>query len=735
MTNPPPPDEAPSDSASPRRAKRRLPLFTLTLLAFLLGAACGLFFGDYCAPLAVAADVYVGLLQMTVLPYIVVALIGNVGRLSTASARRLVMTAGCVLLLLWSMGMIAVAALGGVFPERQTASFFHSDLLQSPPPVDLVALFVPANPFSALADSVVPAIVVFSLCLGAAVMRLPQKSLLLAQLELWQAALVRVNTWMVRLTPIGMFAITAHAAGTLELDDFLQLQGYLLVYTAAVVVLALVVLPLWISLLTGIRYRELAACCREPLATVLATGKLITVLPLITENTARLIDQHHIDRAAADPHVVTPLAYPFPNLGKLMTLLFIPFAAWLSGAPLAFEDYPLLLGAGLVSYFGSLLAAVPFLLDMARLPAESFHLFLISGVYCGRVGEVLGVMHLTAISLLAPALAARGARVNWRRIAAAAGGSAAALILTIVGTGLLLQQTTAESRNGRNPIASMRLINDAPPAEVLRLTPAAQSPAPTGAALSRIRETGLLRVGYHADNLPFSYFNQRGELVGLDIELAHQLARELNVQLQFLPFEFETLAEQLERGEFDVAMSGLAITTPSLKRLRFTRPYLETTLAVVTRDFRRREFASIDELAGRDDLKIAVLRSEYYADKVRDALPAADVRVVASPRDFFDAPDDEYDALAATAEFGSAWTLLYPGFQVVVVQPDLVRVPLGFAVDHDDEQFEEFLSHWIELSRGARPYRRAYRHWIEGEDFAPKERRWCLGRDVLGWLP
>jgi ABC-type amino acid transport substrate-binding protein len=370
---------------------------------------------------------------------------------------------------------------------------------------------------------------------------------------------------------------------------------------------------------------------------------------------------------------------------------------------------------------------------MARLPVESFHLFLISGVYCGRVGEVLGVMHLTAISLLAPLLAARGLRVSWGRIAFAAGGSALALLLTVAGTRLLLEQTTTNPAADGNPLAQMRLIDAAPQAEVLRQRPMSGSRA--GTTLARIAASGVLRVGYHADNLPFSYFNDRGELVGLDVELAHLLAREMNVELQFVPFQYDTLVEQLQRGEFDVAMSGLPITTPALKRMRFTRPYLETTLSVVTRDHRRREFASIDAVAAQENLHIAVLRSEYYAAKVRGELPDAEVSVIVSPREFFDDGDDRFDALAMTAESGSAWTLLYPEFQVVVVQPELVHVPLGFALAIEDEEFGEFLSHWIELTRGGQPYARAYRHWIEGEDFRAQHRRWSIGRNVLGWLP
>ena len=40
-----------------------------------LGVGCGVMFGEWCQYLRIFGDAYVGLLQMTVLPYLVVALI------------------------------------------------------------------------------------------------------------------------------------------------------------------------------------------------------------------------------------------------------------------------------------------------------------------------------------------------------------------------------------------------------------------------------------------------------------------------------------------------------------------------------------------------------------------------------------------------------------------------------------------------------------------------------------
>ena len=57
------------------------------MVALVVGAATGLFAGEFVEPLRIVADGYVKLLQMTVLPYLMVSLISGLGGLSLAHAR------------------------------------------------------------------------------------------------------------------------------------------------------------------------------------------------------------------------------------------------------------------------------------------------------------------------------------------------------------------------------------------------------------------------------------------------------------------------------------------------------------------------------------------------------------------------------------------------------------------------------------------------------------------------
>ena len=95
----------------PEGSKRKGPGFSSLILgSLILGIAAGLFFGDLAAPLQVLGQAYVGLLQMTVLPYILFSLIGNIGRLTRAQAGILARTGLIVLLALWAMAGLVVPA-------------------------------------------------------------------------------------------------------------------------------------------------------------------------------------------------------------------------------------------------------------------------------------------------------------------------------------------------------------------------------------------------------------------------------------------------------------------------------------------------------------------------------------------------------------------------------------------------------------------------------------------------
>ncbi len=123
-------------TSSPHR--KSLGPTTKVLLALGLGAAVGLFFGEYTAWLKVFGDIFVGLLQMTVLPYITASLIASIGRLTWSEGRRMMGTGAIVLVGLWILGLGFVVLAPMALPHWETGSFFTPSMLENPPQVDFI---------------------------------------------------------------------------------------------------------------------------------------------------------------------------------------------------------------------------------------------------------------------------------------------------------------------------------------------------------------------------------------------------------------------------------------------------------------------------------------------------------------------------------------------------------------------------------------------------------------------
>lgn len=97
-----------------------------------------------------------------------------------------------------------------------SASFFSTTLVEEAKAVDFLKVYIPADPFASMANAVVPAIVVFSVLVGVALIRVKNKRTLLAPLSAIAEALMAVTGFVARLAPYGAFALTASATGTLD---------------------------------------------------------------------------------------------------------------------------------------------------------------------------------------------------------------------------------------------------------------------------------------------------------------------------------------------------------------------------------------------------------------------------------------------------------------------------------------------------------------------------------------
>jgi Na+/H+-dicarboxylate symporter/ABC-type amino acid transport substrate-binding protein len=734
-------------SIAPRR-KRKLGLAEQIILGLFIGIAVGIFFGEEVKFLKIAGDAFIMLLQITVIPYIIVSLVTALGRLTLANAKSLGLKAGSVLLVVWVVGLAVVLLSPLAFPKWPSASFFSTSQVHEAKPINFLQLYIPANPFFSMANAVIPAIVVFSVLIGLALTGVRNKNALLDPLAAVADALMEVTGFITKLAPYGIFALSASAAGTLDIESLSRLQVYVVTYIVLALILSFWLLPALVAAVTPLQYGDILRSFRAPVITAFATGNLLIVLPILAEQSKELIAASDAAKlnledgeAQSSIDVLVPAAYNFPNLGAILSLMFVLFAGWYIGMSVPVAQYPLISAAGLASLFGGTVLALPFLLDLLRLPQDLFQVFVTVDVLGSRFGTLLAAMHVVTIVLVGTFALQGRLRLRLLPLARFMGITAALLLVALTGIrafytyGFVAPFTKAQALKG------LQLLINPQPAKVYDAAPLLQhQPGQKPANLTQIRDRGLLRVCCGFRDFPSVFYNKANppELVGFDIEMAHRFARSQNLPIEFLRVKTESKAmDLLNNGACDILMANLPISPDRAEKYLLTDPIYISSVSFIVKDNRRDEFQTWDDIQKLfPSFRVAVLDTPTTRVLAEVLMPEATLVLFKKPEEiekFLESGGPKVDAIAYMSESGAAWTLLYPDFSLVVPRPT-VSLPVAYAVAAGNEKLVKAFNAWLLVEKSRGTIDQLYRYWMLGE--AAKIRkppRWSVIRNVLHW--
>jgi ABC-type amino acid transport substrate-binding protein len=158
---------------------------------------------------------------------------------------------------------------------------------------------------------------------------------------------------------------------------------------------------------------------------------------------------------------------------------------------------------------------------------------------------------------------------------------------------------------------------------------------------------------------------------------------------------------------------------------------MNITTAVVVEDHRRNEFKSWRAIDKKLNARVGVV-GESRAKNVKRYFPNTEVVLLKTYSDFFTDNPKGVDALVISAEAGSAWTILYPAYSVVVPEPHL-KANAAFAIPLVTLDFEDFINDWLQMRQTSGIINNLYKKWILGVTTEQITGRWSVGRDLLGW--
>jgi ABC-type amino acid transport substrate-binding protein len=321
------------------------------------------------------------------------------------------------------------------------------------------------------------------------------------------------------------------------------------------------------------------------------------------------------------------------------------------------------------------------------------------------IGVVWGLNSAGILSLPSAAPASQPAAAN--TATPVAENVAASSLTTTQGVDAAAAGTAAEAA----PIAA---------SEPSTTTQASSSATSLGTAsqstASRIRARGKLVVGVRNDQAPFGYLDENQQLVGLDIDLARELAKRWlgdanKVELQ--PVNAANRIPKLTNGEVDLLIAALGNNFERSSLVDFSQTYLLSGQSLLVRND-----TNINTLRGLQGKSIAAVRDTPTLGALQDAASALQLSiVVTSTASLQDAiallQSGAVDAVAGEQfELSSAMT----GVSTLrLVEPPFVREPIAIASPKDDSALRQLVNYTLQDMKRDGVFDEIYRRWLPDE--------------------
>ncbi len=230
--------------------KKILSIENLTVLAIILGVLAGIYLPQVGLSIKILGEIFLNLLKMIIVPLVFVSVfiamlsLGDIARFRNVgiktilyyfSTTALSVFIGLVVVSIFEPGKGLEVSVQAEVPEVKELTFR-----------DVVMNIIPSNPFQSFAQGQVLQIIFFSMLLGLAMLTVGKGKLnhVYNFFDAINDGLVNLTRWIIKLTPVGVFALVSYMVASVGIDVFFSLWKYALTVVVGLGIHAFITLPL-----------------------------------------------------------------------------------------------------------------------------------------------------------------------------------------------------------------------------------------------------------------------------------------------------------------------------------------------------------------------------------------------------------------------------------------------------------------------------------------------------------
>jgi polar amino acid transport system substrate-binding protein len=233
--------------------------------------------------------------------------------------------------------------------------------------------------------------------------------------------------------------------------------------------------------------------------------------------------------------------------------------------------------------------------------------------------------------------------------------------------------------------------------------------------LAEIQKRGILRVGMEPGYMPFELTNQKGEIIGFDVDMAKRMAKAMNVKLELVSTAWDGIIPALLTNKFDVLMSGMTLTQTRNLSVNFAQPYILIGQSILLRKDLADEVEDYKDLndpkytvasklgtTGEQATKRMIGQAKYisYETEQEGVMELVNGRIDAF---IYDLP---FNAIAISQKGAG---------KIVHLDKPFTKEPLAWAIRRGDPDFLNWLNNFMSQVKFEGVYEKIYNKWIQDD--------------------
>ncbi len=222
-------------------------------------------------------------------------------------------------------------------------------------------------------------------------------------------------------------------------------------------------------------------------------------------------------------------------------------------------------------------------------------------------------------------------------------------------------------------------------------------------SLSEIKESGKVVIGVFSDKKPFGYVDANGDYQGYDVYFGNRLAKDLGVEVEYVPVEAASRVEYLLSNIVDIILANFTVTEERAEKVNFTLPYMKVALGVVSPD--RALITDVSQLANKMLIVSKGTTAETYFTQNH---PEVNLLKFDQYTEAYGALlDGRGDALSTDNTEVLAWALENEGFSVGVESLGNIDT-IAAAVNKDNKELLDWINDEIKALGEEQFFHEAY---------------------------